>query len=175
MGIIELGSDVRFVKWTTAQDRRADGQLVDLDKRNRIKYPMPIPGRPTAVQNFSSAYMVHPHLGVDALRYAGEHRADMPPQHLTLRSMWQVGITNGRIPQESSCFICKNSERLITCALCLSTCHESCAEALDQVSRRLGGWHRPIVNQAEISSRWFDPARARIAFCAACMTHVEFR
>ena len=164
---IEGASRIVWVHWLPM--RPGWGQLVELDARNRVIYPMPIRAPP---QLFPDLFMVHPDVGVAARKVRGTERQAMPENMLKLRTMWQVAVERKDI--DKLCFLCATPElptaRVTTCPVCLLSSHADCMRSFCTEH----GSERPNVTPP-LDVRELRPWRPLYhtsIVCMWCHTHV---
>ena len=162
--------------WSSS--RPSWGQILKLDPRRRVKFPMAQVGQEPVI-DLSSSYIVEPSIDCQ-VRKARNERQEVPQQAWDLRTMWLTGLSYGKVPLASMCAICNRSDNLVSCALCRMTVHLQCSLA--------AAWHRsepmrPVVAESHLFAprvqrtelvHWIDPTTGDLGLCHVCQRFASF-
>ena len=135
-----------------------------------VLYPMNVPGR-EIIGNYAKEYVIHPDLGVQVMKTRlVADRCKLPEDVVILKSMWEIGVTSGRMPLDDTCHICGVGMALSTCPFCRLTYHKACDKALCSFFKSSGlrGWKvHPAIRLQDVLA-WHDHALSRITSCECC-------
>ena len=163
-----------YVTWVSETMRI--GRRVNLDSANGVIFSVPARIRS---ENFSTAEVIHPCVGVRMLKNKGmQQRPTMPTAIRRLREMWEVALASKHEgPAEgiettlTGCCVCSRCVLGLhdtldmpekTCPLCLLTMHECCSQRVAKLSRLdMQKQLRPARTQAVIPAL-FTP-------CLSCL------
>ena len=106
ISLVEYKGNVHFVHWSSS--RPSWGQILKLDPRRRVKFPMAQVGQEPVI-DLSSSYIVEPSIDCQ-VRKARNERQEVPQQAWDLRTMWLTGLSYGKVPLASMCAICNRSD-----------------------------------------------------------------